>query len=138
MKFSVISIFFYWVSVVNAFLPSNVAFRSRVIMHSAAAAAGEKGETFKKTDFIAAVAEKTGMSKKDSEEAVKAVLEVIQEQVSAGKRVNLAGFGTFTLKKRAARKGRNPQTGEELQIAASQSPGFSAAKAWKDAVNGKV
>lgn len=107
-------------------------------MHSAAAAAGEKGETFKKTDFIAAVAEKTGMSKKDSEEAVKAVLEVIQEQVSAGKRVNLAGFGTFTLKKRAARKGRNPQTGEELQIAASQSPGFSAAKAWKDAVNGKV
>jgi DNA-binding protein HU-beta len=136
MKLSVISIFLFGASVVNAFRPSNTAFRSRVPLFSAAA--GEKGETFKKTDFIAAVAEKTGMTKKDSEEAVKAVLEVIQEQVSAGKRVNLAGFGTFTLKKRAARKGRNPQTGEELQIAASQSPGFSAAKAWKDAVNGKL
>lgn len=94
-------------------------------------------ETFKKADFITAVSDKTGMSKKESEGALKAVLEVLQEQVGAGKRVNLAGFGTFTLKERAARKGRNPQTGEPLNIAASKSPGFSAAKAWKDAINGR-
>lgn len=94
-------------------------------------------ENFRKADFVASVAEKTGMSKKDSEEALKAVLDTLQEQVGAGKRVNLPGFGTFTLRERAARKGRNPRTGEDLQIAASKSPGFSAAKAWKDAINGK-
>lgn len=94
------------------------------------------GDSFKKADFIAAVAERTGMNKKDSEKALKAVLDVVQEQVGFGKRVSLAGFGTFTLKERAARKGRNPQTGEELQIAASKSPGFTPAKAWKEAVNG--
>jgi DNA-binding protein HU-beta len=97
----------------------------------------DKAETFRKADFIAAVAEKTGLNKKESEEALKAVLDVITEQVSTGKRVNLPSFGTFTLKERAARKGRNPQTGEPLDIAASKSPGFSAAKAWKDAVNGR-
>ena len=96
-----------------------------------------KVETFRKTDFIASVAEKTGLSKKESEEALKAVLDTLQEQVGAGKRVNLPGFGTFTLRERAARKGRNPRTGEDLTIAASKSPGFSPAKAWKDAVNGK-
>lgn len=99
---------------------------------------GDKGDTFRKAEFIAAVALKTGMNKKDSETALKAVLDVVQEQVGSGKRVNLAGFGTFTLKQRAARKGRNPQTGEELQIAASKSPGFSPAKAWKDAVNNRT
>jgi DNA-binding protein HU-beta len=101
------------------------------------AAKGPAQETFKKGEFIMALAEKTGMNKKDSEEAMQAVFEVIQEQVSAGKKVNLAGFGTFTCKDRAARKGRNPQTGEELQIAASKAPGFSAAKAWKDSLNGR-
>jgi DNA-binding protein HU-beta len=101
-------------------------------------AAVEKADTFRKTDFIAAVAEKTGMNKKESEKALKTVLEIVQEQVNAGKRVNLAGFGTFTVKERAARKGRNPQTGEELQIAASKSPGFTPAKAWKDSINGRL
>lgn len=101
-------------------------------------AAAEKGDSFRKADFIAAVAEKTGLTKKESEDALKAVLDVLQEQVSKGKRVNLAGVGTFTLKDRAARKGRNPRTGEELQIAAFKSPGFSPAKAWKDAINGKT
>jgi DNA-binding protein HU-beta len=95
-------------------------------------------ETFKKADFIMSLSEKTGMNKKESEEAMQAVFDVIQEQVAAGKKVNLAGFGTFTCKDRAARKGRNPQTGEELQIAASKAPGFSAAKAWKDSLNGRV
>jgi DNA-binding protein HU-beta len=104
-------------------------------------AAGDKApapETFKKADFILSLQEKTGMNKKESEEAMQAVLDVIQEQVAAGKKVNLAGFGTFTSKDRAARKGRNPQTGEELQIAASKAPGFSAAKAWKDTLNGRA
>ena len=101
------------------------------------AATKEEVETFRKADFISEISEKTGLSKKASEEALKAVLETLQEQVGAGKRVNLPGFGTFTLRSRAARKGRNPRTGEDLQIAASKSPGFSAAKAWKDAINGK-
>jgi DNA-binding protein HU-beta len=95
-------------------------------------------ETFKKAEFIMSLSEKTGMNKKESEEAMQAVFDVIQEQVAAGKKVNLAGFGTFTCKDRAARKGRNPQTGEELQIAASKAPGFSAAKAWKDSLNGRA
>jgi DNA-binding protein HU-beta len=95
-------------------------------------------ETFKKAEFIMSLSEKTGMNKKESEEAMQAVFDVIQEQVAAGKKVNLAGFGTFTCKDRAARKGRNPQTGEELQIAASKAPGFSAAKAWKDTLNGRA
>jgi DNA-binding protein HU-beta len=97
----------------------------------------EGAETFKKADFITAVAEKTGMNKKDSEVAIQAVLDTVMEEVGAGKRVGLAGFGTFTLKDRSARKGRNPQTGEELDIAASKSPGFAPAKAWKDEVNGR-
>jgi DNA-binding protein HU-beta len=95
-------------------------------------------ETFKKAEFIMSLSEKTGLNKKESEEAMQAVFDVIQEQVAAGKKVNLAGFGTFTCKDRAARKGRNPQTGEELQIAASKAPGFSAAKAWKDTLNGRA
>jgi DNA-binding protein HU-beta len=94
-------------------------------------------ESFKKADFVAAVAEKTGLNKKESEEAMQAVLEVIQEAIGKNKKVTLAGFGTFTMKERAARKGRNPQTGEEMQISASKSPGFSPAKAWKDEINGK-
>lgn len=95
----------------------------------------ETSNTFRKVDFISAVANKTGMNKKESEVAMKAVLDVITEQVKHGKRVNLPSFGTFTLKQRAARKGRNPQTGEPLDIAASKSPSFTPAKAWKDLVN---
>ena len=97
-----------------------------------------KPETVRKADFIADIVEKTGMTKKESEASLKAILEVLQENVSAGKRVNLQGFGTFTLKERAARKGRNPRTGEEIAIAASKTPGFSASKSWKDEINGKA
>lgn len=97
----------------------------------------EKIETFRKADFVASVSEKTGLNKREAEESLKAVLDTLQEQVGAGKRVNLPGFGTFTLRERAARKGRNPRTGEELDIAASKNPGFTAAKAWKDTLNGK-
>ena len=119
---------------VNAFAPSVArGSTSSALAMAATETDDSKVETFRKTDFIASVAEKTGLSKKESEEALKAVLDTLQEQVGAGKRVNLPGFGTFTLRERAARKGRNPRTGEDLTIAASKSPGFSAAKAWKDA-----
>jgi DNA-binding protein HU-beta len=139
MKFTsspgLVLLLFVCLKAASAFLPPP-ALRTEATVTTLFAAV-EKGDTFRKADFIAAVAEKTGMNKKESEDALKAVLDVVQEQVGAGKRVNLAGFGTFTLKERAARKGRNPQTGEELQIAASKSPGFSPAKAWKDAINGR-
>ena len=94
-------------------------------------------ETFKKADFVAAVADRVGVSKKEAELSLQTVLDIIQEQVGEGKKVSLPGFGSFTPKDRAERKGRNPQTGEELVIPASKSPSFSASKIWKDSINGK-
>ena len=87
-----------------------------------------------KTELIAITAEKTGMTKKDAEKAVAAVLESIAADLAAGNRVQLAGFGTFETKTRAARTGRNPKTNEVIEIAASTSVGFKPAKALKDAV----
>lgn len=101
------------------------------------AATKEKVVTVRQPDIVAAVVEKTGLSKKDSEEVFKAVVEVLQENIAAGKTVNLKGFGSFKLKSRAARTGRNPKTGEALQIPASKSPGFTPSKAWKDEINGR-
>ena len=88
-----------------------------------------------KTDLVEVVALKTGMTKKDAEAAVKAVNEAIAEALAAGDKVQLVGFGTFEVKERAARSGRNPKTGETIQIAASKHPAFTAGKALKDAVN---
>ena len=90
-----------------------------------------------KTELVAAIAEKTELSKKDSEKAVKAFVEVVTEQLAKGEKVTLIGFGTFEVTKRAAREGRNPQTGEVMQIAASTIPKFKAGKALKDLVNEK-
>lgn len=90
-----------------------------------------------KTEFIAAVAEKAEISKKDSEKALKAFVDVVTEQLKAGDKVQLVGFGTFEVSERAAREGRNPQTGETMTIEASKSPKFKAGKALKDVVNGK-
>lgn len=87
-----------------------------------------------KTELITITAEKTGMAKKDAEKAVSAVLEAIAADLAAGNRVQLAGFGTFETKTRAARTGRNPKTNETIEIAASTSVGFKPAKALKDAV----
>ena len=87
-----------------------------------------------KTELIAMTAEKAGMTKKDAEKAVAAVLESIAAELAEGNRVQLAGFGTFETKTRAARTGRNPKTNETIEIAASTSVGFKAAKALKDAV----
>ena len=88
-----------------------------------------------KTELIAAIAEKTGLSKKDSEAAVSAVVDTITEALKAEDKVQLVGFGSFEVKKRAARTGRNPQTGETIEIAAAKLPVFKAGKALKDAVD---
>ena len=88
-----------------------------------------------KTEFIAAVAEKAEISKKDSVKALKAFVDVVAEQLKAGDKVQLVGFGTIEVSERAAREGRNPQTGETMTIAACKAPKFKAGKALKDAIN---
>ena len=87
-----------------------------------------------KAELVSAVAEKADMSKKDSEKAVKAVFEVIEESLAQSEKVQLVGFGTFEVKDRAERTGRNPQTKETILIPAAKVPGFKAGKALKDAV----
>jgi DNA-binding protein HU-beta len=88
-----------------------------------------------KTELIAAVAEKAELSKKDAEKAVKAFTDVVSEELVNGGKIQLVGFGTFEVSERAAREGRNPQTGETMKIAASKAPKFKAGKALKDMVN---
>jgi DNA-binding protein HU-beta len=88
-----------------------------------------------KAELIGSVAEKSGMPKKDAEKAVNAVFAAIEEALAKGDKVQLVGFGTFEVRERAARTGRNPQTGEEIQIAASRVPAFRAGKALKDSVS---
>ncbi len=87
-----------------------------------------------KSDVIDGVASKTGLTKKDASAAVEAFLDVVQETLVDGDRVQLIGFGSFEVRDRAARKGRNPQTGEELHIPATKVPAFKAGKGLKDAV----
>ena len=88
-----------------------------------------------KAELIAAVAEKTGLSKKDTEAVVSASLEVITDTLAQGEKVQLVGFGSFETKARAARIGRNPRTKEEIKIPASKLPVFKAGKALKDTVS---
>ena len=90
----------------------------------------------KKTELIAAVAEKANISKKDAEMAVNATFDVIVDAVAAGDKIQLVGFGTFSVKYRAAKESKNPRTGEMIKIAASKVPAFKAGKALKDVVNG--
>ena len=87
-----------------------------------------------KTELVAAVAEKTELTNKDATKAVEAVFDTIQETLANGEKVQLIGFGNFEVRDRAARKGRNPQTGEEIEIPASKVPAFKAGKALKEAV----
>ncbi len=87
-----------------------------------------------KAELIAAVAEKSELTKKDAEKAVNSVIGVITDALSKGEKVQLVGFGTFEVRDRAERKGRNPQTKEEITIPASKAPVFKAGKALKDAV----
>ena len=88
-----------------------------------------------KTEFIAAIADKAELSKKDAEKAVKAFTEVVAEELKKGEKVQLVGFGTFEVSERAAREGRNPQTGVSMTIAASKNAKFKAGKALKDSLN---
>lgn len=87
-----------------------------------------------KQDLIALVAEKADLSKKDSEAAVAAVVDGITEALAKGEKVQLVGFGTFEVRQRQAREGRNPSTGEAIKIAAQKVPAFKAGKALKDQV----
>jgi DNA-binding protein HU-beta len=87
-----------------------------------------------KTDLVNAVSEQTQLSKKDVTKTVDAVFDAISQSLQQGDKVQLIGFGNFEVRERAARKGRNPQTGEEIEIAASKVPAFKPGKALKDSV----
>ncbi len=88
-----------------------------------------------KAELVAAVAENAELTKKDAEKAVKAFIDVVTEELKKGEKVQVVGFGTFEVAERAARKGRNPHTGEPMPIGASKAPKFKAGKALKDALN---
>ncbi len=88
-----------------------------------------------KTELVAAMAEQAGVSKKDAEKTLKAFTDVVADELKKGGKVQLVGFGTFEVAERAAREGRNPQTGKPMRIAASKAPRFKAGKALKDMMN---
>ena len=88
-----------------------------------------------KTELVAAIADKTELSKKDSEKALKAFIDVVGEELKKGEKIQLVGFGTFEVSERPAREGRNPRTGETMTIAATKTPKFKVGKALKDMVN---
>ena len=87
-----------------------------------------------KVELVAAIAEQAGISKKDSEAALKAFVDIVGNALKDGDKVQLVGFGTFEVSERASRTGRNPLTGETIEIAASKSPKFKAGKALKDLI----
>lgn len=88
-----------------------------------------------KAELVSAIAEKAELSKKDAEKALKAFMDTVEEVLVKGEKIQLVGFGTFEVQARAAREGRNPQTGKTMKIAASKAPKFKPGKALKDRVN---
>lgn len=88
-----------------------------------------------KAELVAAIAEKTELSKKDAEKALKAFTEVVEAELKKGEKIQLVGFGTFEVTERKAREGYKPGTGEKIQIPASKAPKFKAGKALKDSIN---
>ena len=88
-----------------------------------------------KTELVAALAEKASLTKTDADKAINGFVATIEETLAKGEKIQLVGFGTFEVKERAARTGRNPQTGKEIKIAASKAPAFKAGKALKDIVS---
>ncbi|MGN0347368.1 MAG: HU family DNA-binding protein [Lachnospiraceae bacterium] len=88
-----------------------------------------------KTELVASIADKAGVSKKDAEAVVSAFTDTVTKELKKGGKVSLVGFGTFEVSSRSARTGRNPQTGATMKIAASKAPKFKAGKAFKDALN---
>ena len=98
----------------------------------------DKGDTFmNKTELIEAIAKESKLSKKDAEAALSAYTTVVTKALKKGDKVTLVGFGTYEVRKRAARTGKNPQTGETIKIAAAKIPAFKPGKGLKDAVNSK-
>ena len=89
----------------------------------------------KKTELVAAIAERAALSKKDAEKALSAVIDTISEALADGDKIQLVGFGTFEVRTRGARTGKNPRTGEAIKIEASKVPSFKAGRALKDSVN---
>lgn len=87
-----------------------------------------------KTELAVAIAEKSGLTKKDAEKAINAFIETVETTLKKGDKIQLVGFGTFEVRERAARKGRNPLTKQEITIPASKVPAFKVGKAFKDAV----
>jgi len=94
-----------------------------------------RGVFMNKAELIAQVAEKSDLTKKDAERAVSALIEAVEEALVRGDRVQLVGFGTFEIRERAARKGRNPQTGQEIDIAATRVPVFKAGKSLREVIS---
>lgn len=90
-----------------------------------------------KADLIAAVAEKSGFSRKDSEKALNAVIASITDALTSGDKVQIVGFGTFEVRERAAKEATNPRTKEKIKVPAKKAPAFKAGKALKDAVDAK-
>lgn len=88
-----------------------------------------------KTELVSAIADKTELTKKDSEKALKAFMDVVTEELQKGEKIQLVGFGTFEVSDRAARTGKNPQTGESIEIPAARAPKFKAGSALKESVN---
>lgn len=88
-----------------------------------------------KGEFVGEIADVSGLSKADAERAVEGMFKVVKKALKAGDSISLVGFGTFVVRTRAARTGRNPRTGEEIKISASKVPAFKAGKALKDALN---
>ena len=88
-----------------------------------------------KTELVAAIADQAELSKKDSEKALKAFIDVVTDELVKGEKIQLVGFGTFEVSERPAREGRNPQTGATMEIKASKAPKFKAGKALKDIIN---
>ena len=88
-----------------------------------------------KTEFVEKIAAEAGLSKKDADASVKAAIQVLTDALAAGDKLTLAGFGTFEVRDRPARQGKNPRTGEVVEIAACKAPAFKAGKTLKEAVN---
>jgi DNA-binding protein HU-beta len=107
---------------------------SNTIPVGGAATDGKGGAAVTKADLVDKVAEKTGFTKKDSARFVEALFEALTEGLAAGNKISVVGFGTFSVRKRAARRGRNPQTGTEIKIAARKVPVFRPGKALREAV----
>lgn len=95
----------------------------------------KEGNLVNKADLISIMAEKSGLTKKDSEKALNSFVEAVEGALAKRDKVQLVGFGTFEVRERSARKGRNPQTGEEIDIPAASMPAFKAGKALKDSIN---